>query len=258
MIESPQTLSLLGVRFHPLTRNQLLQAVVNAVQANHGRKTIIAHVNIHAMNLAYEQPWYREFLNQADLVFCDGFGVALGARLTGQSIRSEHRSTCPDWIEELACRCQDRQLSLFLLAGQPGVAERAAEKLKAAAPGLRIASHHGYFEKTGPENERVIVQINAFEPHILYVGFGMPMQEAWIQQNMPRIEAKVFLPLGACLDFYTGQIYRGPRWLTDYGLEWLARLFTEPQRLWHRYILGNPLFFWRVFKQRVVQQRHKK
>ena len=82
----------------------------------------------------------------------------------------------------------------------------------------------------------------------------MPLQERWILDNISRIEARVFLPLGACLDFYTGTVYRGPRWMTDYGFEWLTRLIIEPQRLWERYILGNPLFLYRVLKQWIAQQ----
>ncbi|GIK40742.1 MAG: glycosyl transferase [Chloroflexota bacterium] len=253
MITSPQTLFLLGIRIHALSRDQLLQAIVDSALANTGRKTIIAHVNVHAMNLAYKLPWYREFLNQADLVFCDGFGVALGAKLTGQFIKAEHRTTCPDWIESLGKLCQQQGLSLFLLAGQPGVAEAAAAKLQRVAPGLRVAYHHGYFQKTGLENEQVIAQINVFRPHILYVGFGMPHQEDWIRGHINQIEARVFLPLGACLDFYTGHVYRGPRWMTDHGLEWLSRLLIEPGRLWQRYLVGNPLFLWRVLKQQLWQ-----
>jgi len=29
----------------------------------------------------------------------------------------------------------------------------------------------------------------------------------------------------------------------------LGRLIIEPRRLWKRYIIGNPLFIWRVLKQ---------
>jgi N-acetylglucosaminyldiphosphoundecaprenol N-acetyl-beta-D-mannosaminyltransferase len=39
--------------------------------------------------------------------------------------------------------------------------------------------------------------------------------------------------------------------MTDHGLEWFGRLLLEPQRLWKRYILGNPLFLWRVMQQRL-------
>ncbi len=72
----------------------------------------------------------------------------------------------------------------------------------------------------------MIDQINQFKPGVLYVGFGIPLRERWILDNMNRIDANVFLPLGACLDFYTGSIYRGSSWMTDRELKWLARLFT--------------------------------
>ncbi len=67
------------------------------------------------------------------------------------------------------------------------------------------------------------------------------------------IESRVFLPLGACLDFYMGSVYRGSRWMTDRRLEWLTRLVIEPQRLWERYMVGNPLFFYRFLREQIVQ-----
>jgi N-acetylglucosaminyldiphosphoundecaprenol N-acetyl-beta-D-mannosaminyltransferase len=241
---------LLNTKFHKVRVCQLIDYIVAAGQID--KKTIIGNVNVKAMNLAFEQSWYQDFINKSDLVFCDGFGVLLGAQLAGYSVQSTHRMTCPDYIENLALSCQEKDVSLFLLAGQPGVVDKAIQKLKAIAPKLRIQGHHGYFNKTGDENDRVIDKINAFTPDVLYVGFGMPLQERWILDNIDRIDARVFLPLGACLDFYTGSVYRGPRWMTDRGLEWLTRLVTEPHRLWERYIVGNPLFFYRLLKQRII------
>lgn len=246
-----EEVTLLDIRFHKVRVCQLINYVVQSAQLK--KKTVIGNVNVKAMNLAYEQAWYRDFLNKSDLVFCDGFGVLLGAKLLGYSVESVHRMTCPDYIENFAQTCAQHDVSLFLLAGQPGVVEKTIEKFKTIAPNLRVQGHHGYFDKSGDENEQVIQTINQFKPDILYIGFGMPLQERWILDNMERIDARVFLPLGACLDFYTDTVYRGPRWMTDRGMEWLSRLFTEPQRLWERYILGNPLFFYRVIKQRIMQ-----
>jgi N-acetylglucosaminyldiphosphoundecaprenol N-acetyl-beta-D-mannosaminyltransferase len=243
--------SLLKTRFHKVRVNELIEFVTKAAKLD--KKTVVGNVNVRAMNFAYEFPWYRDFLNKAELVFCDGFGVLLGAKLEGYSVQSVHRMTCPDYIENLALACEKQDVSLFLLAGKPGVVDKAIAKLKAIAPNLRIQGHHGHFEKSGEENDCVIDKINKFQPGILYVGFGMPLQERWILDNINRIEARVFLPLGACLDFYTGSVYRGPTWMTDRGLEWLTRFFTEPQRLWERYIVGNPLFFYRLLKHRITQ-----
>ena len=245
---SMETVELLGVRFHTFCRQELLQLIMAAAQQS--QKTIVANVNIRAMNLAYELDWFREFLNRSDFVFCDGFGVVLGARIMGQAIKAEHRHTPIDWIEPFVVSCAQQGLSIFFLAGQPGIAEAAVEKFKTVAPGLKAATHHGYFQKSGPENEAVIADINAFAPHILCVGFGMPLQEEWIQHNIDRVEARVFFPIGGCLDFYTGRVSRGPLWLTNSGFEWLTRLFYEPRRLWRRYLVGNPLFLARVLKHR--------
>jgi N-acetylglucosaminyldiphosphoundecaprenol N-acetyl-beta-D-mannosaminyltransferase len=244
-------ITLLETKFHKVTVTELIDYVVEAAKIE--KKTVVGNVNVRAMNFTCEFPWYRDFLNKADLVFCDGFGVLLGAKLQGYPLESIHRMTCPDYIEDLALACEKQNVSIFLLAGKPGVVDKAITKLSAITPNLRIQGHHGYFEKSGEENDSVIERINQFKPGVLYVGFGMPIQERWILDNINRIDSRVFLPLGACLDFYTGSVYRGPRWMTDRGLEWLARLFTEPQRLWERYVVGNPLFFYRLFRQRIAQ-----
>ncbi|MBD2459684.1 WecB/TagA/CpsF family glycosyltransferase [Oscillatoria sp. FACHB-1407] len=244
----------LRTRFHKLTVQDLIQYIVDAAKVD--RQTVIGHVNVRGMNFAYELPWYRDFINRADLVFCDGFGVLLGAKACGHCLESKHRMTCPDYIEDLARACEQEQVSLFLLAGRPGVVDKAIAKLEMITPNLRVAGHHGYFDKTGQENDQVIEQINRFRPDVLYVGFGMPMQEQWIRDNQSRIQARVFLPLGACLDFYTGTLYRGPKWMTDAGLEWLSRLLTEPLRLWDRYLVGNTVFFYRVLLN-LLQHRLK-
>lgn len=247
---------LLGTRFHKVKVNELINYIVLAAKLE--KKTTIGHLNVRGMNFAYELPWYKDFMNKCDLVFCDGFGVLLGAKLCGCGVNSSHRMTCPDYIENLASSCERENVSLFLLAGKPGTVDKAIAKLKAIAPNLKVKGHHGYFKKSGEENEYVISQINEFKPDVLYIGFGMPMQERWILNNLEDIEAKVFLPLGACLDFYTGTVYRGPRWMTNYGLEWLTRLVTEPKRLWERYVIGNPLFFYRVLQERFTKPLKKR
>ncbi|KAF3887300.1 MULTISPECIES: WecB/TagA/CpsF family glycosyltransferase [Nostocales] len=245
-----EEITILKTRFHKLTACQLISYVVEAAKTR--EKTVVGNVNIRAMNFACELPWYRNFLNKADVVFCDGFGVLLAAKFFGYSVESRHRMTCPDYIESLALACERNNVSLFLLAGKPGVVDKAISKLTAIAPNLKVQGHHGYFDKSSRDNDIVIQKINEFKPGILYVGFGMPLQERWLVDNMDRIDAKVFLPLGACLDFYTNTVYRGPQWLTNSGFEWLTRFVTEPRRLWKRYLVGNSLFFYRLLRQKFI------
>ena len=97
------------------------------------------------------------------------------------------------------------------------------------------------------ENKLIIEQINEFHPQILVLGLGMPLQEKWILENINSLDVKIAFPAGALFDYLSGELPRAPRWMTDNGLEWLGRLLVEPSRLWKRYILGNPLFFLRLF-----------
>jgi N-acetylglucosaminyldiphosphoundecaprenol N-acetyl-beta-D-mannosaminyltransferase len=229
----------------------LVAHLVDRVQ--HGQRAIIAHVNAHAMNLLYEQPQLYHFYAQAaDIVFCDGFGVKIGGRLLGLSIR--HRLTPPDWIDLLCERCAEERLSLFLLGSREGVAQKAAEDLQRRHPDLSIVGvHHGYFNKSQnhPENRQAIAKINAAQPDFLLVAFGMPLQELWLLENWPILDTRVAMTVGALLDYLAGELRRPPRWMTDHGLEWFGRLFVEPGRLWQRYIVGNPRFLWRVLKYRL-------
>ena len=52
----------------------------------------------------------------------------------------------------------------------------------------------------------------------------------------------VMLGVGAAFDFIAGNKKHAPRWMQHLALEWLFRLFSEPKRLWKRYLQQNPRF----------------
>jgi len=244
---------LLGIHVDDITLSEFLTTIKKTVST--GQKKIFANVNVNAINIAYEQGWYRDFFNQCDIVFCDGYGVKLAAALCGFTIRE--RITSADMMWRLAEFSEKKEITLFFLGSKPGVAEKAAAQLQARNPRLQILGcYHGFFEKSpaSDENRTVISMINACKPDVLILGMGMPMQERWLVDNWDGINAHVALTGGAVFDYVSGELKRAPRWMTDHGLEWLGRLFIEPRRLWKRYIIGNPLFFWRVFIHEILRK----
>ena len=239
--------SFLGVHIHRLDLEELIRDVETSVRTK--RRTKIMYVNIHVVNLAFKDVALKEALNHAHIVYCDGAGVRIGARILGEFL--PQRMTGADWIWDLCAMCEKRRYSIYILGGNPGIAEKAGHILKNRCPGLEIAGvYHGFFEKDSGENERVVSMINKRSPDILLVGFGSPLQERWIHDNFGRLNATVVWAVGALVDFVSGTVPRGPRWMVDHGLEWLYRLMMEPKRMWKRYLVGNFLFLVRILKTR--------
>ena len=212
-------------------------------------KTRIGNLNINAANIAYENQWYKDYVNTGDVVFCDGKGIQLGLFLSNKQIPAH--ITYHTWTWELASFCEKKGFNLFLLGSKEGIGKKAIEKLLLKYPKLKVQNHHGYFDKTNDENEVIINKINNFNTDILIVGFGMPAQEKWILDNMIKLNAKVYLNGGAYLDWISGINKKAPIWITKIGFEWFYRLLKEPKRLFNRYVIGNPLFIYRVIKERI-------
>ncbi len=218
----------------------------------------IANVNANAINIACREPRFMETLNAADYIFCDGHGVMLAARIMGENI--PEKITYAEWLPKLAVFCDTHKLSMFLIGGQPGVADAAADRLRNLAPTLRITgTHHGYFDMrhNSAENEEVVQLINDKNPDILLVCLGMPMQEYWLSENWHKLQAHVALTGGAALDYVAERLRRPPAWMTKYGFEWLGRMLIEPRRLGKRYLIGNILFAGHVLCERFKRKTKK-
>jgi len=249
-----ESFTLLGIKVHSLTVLELHQKISEAILNN--KKLLVFNVNINAYYISKRDKIFNQILNWSDIIFCDGLGVILGARMLGHHIAE--RITYAEWFPRLSAMSEQKGYKLFLLGGRPGIAEQAAGKLVEKYPQLKIVGvHHGYFNKTGKENEKIIGEINRSQPNILLVCFGMPHQEKWIWENRERLDAQVYLDGGACLDFVSMKVKRAPRWIIRIGLEWLYRLMHEPRRLWRRYLIGNAWFFFSILKAKILEGQTK-
>ena len=237
-----------GVGVDPIRLDELHALIGDAVATQ--RQRIILNVNARAIALAQSIPAFRSALDSADTVFCDGYGVLFAARFLGA--RLPERITYADWVHPFAAFSRQQGLSWFFLGAAPGIADMAAQRLRQQYTGLNIAgTHHGHYDLDGEDNDRVVARLNAVRPDVTFVGLGMPTQELWIQQNASRLDTRVLLSAGACFDYLAGRVRRGPRWMTDHGLEWLARILIEPRRLLRRYAVDNLNFLRIVLSQKL-------
>ncbi|MCG8461845.1 MAG: WecB/TagA/CpsF family glycosyltransferase, partial [Holophagales bacterium] len=218
-----------------------------AVAAEEKRSLRIAFANPDCLNIAWSDRDYTRALETADRVYADGIGLRIAARWTNRPLRDNVNGT--DMFPRLCRQARRRGLSLFLLGARPGVAERAARLMCERFPGLKIAgTRDGYFSSR--EEAEVCAEIRRSGADLVLVGLGAPRQDLWLQRHRAELGDAVLMGVGGLFDFYSGRISRAPAAWRELGLEWLWRLKQEPKRLWRRYLVGNPLFLWRVLCSR--------
>ena len=245
-------INILGIQVDVIDQPQLLAEIDRLAAAQ--RPALVNNVNVNACNIAYTDSEFREILNSSEVIFCDGFGVKLGARLLGKALGQ--RMTPPDWIDELFKLCVQRRYCLYFLGDTNEVVVQFARKVKENYPALRVVGQHdGFFALGGDQDIRLTNEIQRLGPDIILTGMGMPRQEKWAWQARQRLGKGVIIATGALFRWHTGYERRAPRWMTQTGFEWLARLIVSPRKHFRRYVVGLPLFFFRILKQRFGKVR---
>ena len=211
-----------------------------------GGQYTVLYANAHTINTACEDAEYRRILNQADLVYCDGMGAVWASSMLG-GCRLE-KNTGADWIVPFCEYAEHEGISLYLLGGKPGVAKIARQSLQNLYTTLKIVGiSDGYFIDN---SEQVVLHdIVEAQPDVVFVGMGSPTQEKWISRHREEITAPVCWGVGALFDYVAEVEPRVPSWMNAAGLEWLWRLILNPSGKWKRYLLGNPLFIYRVLRE---------
>jgi N-acetylglucosaminyldiphosphoundecaprenol N-acetyl-beta-D-mannosaminyltransferase len=255
-IELPQAVDVMGLPIRPLRTAGLIDLLVDC--ARRGVRTTACYANAHTVNLASSDPSFGELMRSADLLYADGASVVWASRWSERPL--PERMTAADYFPRFAKRCAAEDLSLFLLGGRPGVAERAAEALRASVestmpgtvPGLRIVGVcDGYFDEA--RSEEVIDRIRASGADVLVAGLSSPRQERWLADHSDAIDAPVRWCVGGLFDYLAGRERRAPAWLCRWGGEWVFRLCVNPAGKWRRYLVGNPLFVWRALRWGLAQ-----
>lgn len=236
---------LLGIEIDNLTNTEALDEIMTLAGTRHSKQ--VSFVNAHCANVAQIDAEYLHTLNSSELCLADGSGVKLGSAMKGYRILENVNGT--DLFPRILYRLQESGGKISLLGAKPGIVDLVAEYIQRTYPGVRIGvAQHGYFSES--EEESIIQSVADSDSDILLVAFGVPKQDLWLAQNLPRLKVGVGIGVGGLFDFYSGTIPRAPSWLRSIGMEWAFRLSQEPQRLWRRYLVGNFLFLYRVMRNR--------
>ncbi|MGE5416738.1 MAG: WecB/TagA/CpsF family glycosyltransferase [Acidobacteriota bacterium] len=232
----------LGCRVDVVDMTQAMQSVETAIV----NRTPLNIVTLNA-EMIYQAQASKDLMRlyaQAGLVTPDGIGTVWALRRQGHEVKE--RVTGIDLSDRIIQLAALQNWGIYLLGGQPGVADIATNVLRENNPGLRIVgTHHGFFSEN--DDKVIVEQIRQAQPDVLLVALGAPKQDYWIEKYLADLEVPVCIGVGGSLDVWSGNVKRAPAFWRRSGLEWLYRLVSEPSRIKRQIVL--PLFAAKVIMQ---------
>ncbi len=233
-------ITIMGVKFNNTTMKKAIAGI--KVRAKERKKTNIFYINADTLNQTYARRSLRNILSKSSSVFPDGSGIKMACKMMNRPLKENLNGT--DMFPHICEMAQEEKLSVFLYGAKEGVALDMKKKLLKTYPALKIV---GAINGYDLHDNEVINMVNHLNADIVFVAKGAPIQEEWIDTYSHQIKAPIIIGVGGLFDFYSGNIPRAPMWMRKIGVEWVYRLMQEPQRLFKRYIIGNPLFLIRVY-----------
>lgn len=251
---SRSSLNFFGVPIDDLSMEETVCRIINAIDHHRKNKTAgyvaTANVDFFANLILGEhrqRSLFLETLKGADMVTADGMPLLWLGRLMGSPLseRVDGASLIPRLLEQLA----KRGGSVFLLGGEPAVAERAAREIERRFSGLRVTGvatpvitiSEGENAQTSVD-EGILDQLQLLNPDVLLIGLGSPKQELWFQRVSQRIQVPLSIGVGGVFKFLSENKPRAPLWMQRAGLEWCYRWIQEPRRLSKRYLKDMVVF----------------
>ena len=246
-IAPPQRANVLGVGISAINMPEALRRCKELIERQ--GKGYVSVTGVHGVMEAQRDSELRHILNRSFLCTPDGMPTVWVGRLQGHGVM--RRVYGPDLMRDLCQASVARGYRHFLFGGKPGVAEKLQYHLEQRIPGLLIVGTYTppFRPLTSAEDDELIEMIRQSRPDIVWVGLSTPKQEYFMARMLPRLQTHLMIGVGAAFDIHAGLLSDAPDWMKVCGLQWLHRLFSEPRRLWRRYLVNNPRFLWNIALQ---------
>lgn len=241
-------------------KNQLLGITIPTASKLEVREKIIKNIleskkffhvislNPEILVLTTTNGAFKEVVAKAQMHILDGVGVVAAAKL--RSIPAGERYSGVDLMSDLLKEAYNRRLRVLLIGGGGKIAERVVECQKKLYPGIEISSTAGISSISSPtesEENEIYSIVTAVKPHLVFVAYGSPAQELWIERHSKLFDGIVVMGVGGAFDFLSGNIVRAPKIIQSIGFEWLFRLLRQPWRVVRQLRLVK--FMWLVGKE---------
>ena len=210
------------------------------------KPTIVDFTNTHITVLRLTDSEFRRCTESVDHFVPDSMPLTWCVNLAAGKTVMPDRVYGPEFMNRCLRNSPAHVRHYFLGASEDCLADLIKETTR-LNPQLNICgSHHGYF--TQEEWPRVLEQINASGPDVIWVGLGTPKQQEFSSWAKDKVRQGWLLNVGFAFDVNAGRKSDAPKWMQSVGLTWLYRLASEPKRLGPRYAKFNSLFLLYAFE----------
>ena len=222
-----------GARVSAVTRLSALAYLFDLAESRAGGYVTVT--SAHGIVEAQHDARLMDIFEHAALSLPDGMPVFWAGRVIHG--RALSRVPGAEFFEGVLTGAKSRGLRHFFYGSQPDTTRRVVERAASVLGEAAIAGWHCPPMRAAGvlEEAEVVGQIRQAAPDIIWVGLSAPKQEYWMANHTHLFPHTVLVGVGAAFDFYAGVKKRGPRLMSDAGLEWLYRAASEPKRLWPRY-----------------------
>lgn len=229
------------VLFSRTDKNNLIPSLESFFR-NPAANNFVCVSNVHTTVECRRDERLRRIQNGSYLTIADGQPVILYGRMTG-TVGIE-RIMGPDIMAEVFAAETCRQRRHYFLGGTQATLGKLERNLRARYPWIQIAGIHSppFRKLTKVEEEALAAEIRSTRPDYLWVCFGAPKQEYWMEDNHAHFPGTLLIGIGAGFAYHAGELKRAPIWAQRIACEWIWRLAQDPKRLWKRYLKTNPVF----------------
>ncbi len=216
-----------------------LESKLSDILLSQEKPQIIITFNLDFLRISEKNKDFLHICKNSLWNLPDGIGITSLIRLMYKN--NIARITGNDIFLILLNLANNNLLNVALIGSSEDVLDKVKEKINSEYSNLMdrllIISPPFHFENNIDINNKVVRNIQEFKPDIVLAALGCPRQEIWLWNHMHLFGSKLNIGVGAVFDYYSGTKKRSPRFLQKAGIEWLWRLFSEPERLFNRYIL---------------------
>lgn len=243
--------SLKGTTIKDVTQAEYVEEIREALAEQRGGWGVT--VNLEILRQCTANPELMALINQADVRVPDGITLVWASRLLGSALRE--RVTGSDLIYSMSEMAAQNGYSIFLLGGNEGVADAAAQELQQRYVGLRVAGTHVPpfgFENSESEMAALEEALTKAHPDIVFVAVGFPKADHLIVKVRHLLPQAYWIGVGISFSFVANEVKRAPVWVQKSGLESYHRLIQEP-RLAKRYLQDGPPFAAKLLAESAVK-----